>query len=57
MKTRRLPKILARRERDDGRMMRVELLDLEFSNGEQRTYTRFRACGDHRDILSPTPQR
>jgi ADP-ribose diphosphatase len=57
MKTRRLPKILARRERDDGRMMRVELLDLEFSNGEQRTYTRMRARGLGAVIIVPMRDR
>ena len=57
MKTKRLPKILARRERDDGRMMRVELLDLEFSNGEQRTYTRMRARGLGAVIIVPMRDR
>jgi ADP-ribose diphosphatase len=57
MKTKRLPKILARRERDDGRMMRVELLDLEFSNGEQRTYTRMRAHGLGAVIIVPMRDR
>ena len=57
MKTKRLPNILARRERDDGRMMRVELLDLEFSNGEQRTYTRMRARGLGAVIIVPMRDR
>jgi ADP-ribose diphosphatase len=53
MKDKTLPKILARHERADGRMMRVERLDLEFSNGEQRTYTRMRARGLGAVIIVP----
>jgi ADP-ribose diphosphatase len=53
MKDKRLPNILARREVGGGRMMRMERLDLEFSNGEQRTYTRMRAHGLGAVIIVP----
>ena len=35
-----LPKIHARRMQDSGKLLKVELLELEFSNGIQRTYRR-----------------
>ena len=38
----KLPKILAFRERDPGKLFKIEQLDLEFSNGEKRTYERLR---------------
>ena len=41
----KLPKILARREQDPGKLFKVEKLDLEFSNGEKRTYERLRTHG------------
>jgi ADP-ribose diphosphatase len=41
----KLPIIHARREQDPGKMFRVEKLDLEFSNGEQRTYERLLTQG------------
>ena len=40
-----LPKIHARRERDPGKLFKVERVDLEFSNGEKRTYERLRTHG------------
>ena len=36
----KLPKIRARREQEPGKSFKVERLDLEFSNGEKRTYER-----------------
>ena len=41
----KLPKIHARREHDPGKLFKVERLDLEFSNGEKRTYERLRSHG------------
>lgn len=41
----KLPKIHARRERDPGKLFRVEKLDLEFSNGTMRTYERLLTHG------------
>jgi ADP-ribose diphosphatase len=41
----KLPIIHARREKDPGRLFRVEKLDLEFSNGERRTYERLLSTG------------
>ncbi len=41
----KLPKILARREQDPGKLFKVEKLDLEFSNGQKRTYERLRTHG------------
>ncbi|GMR14686.1 MAG: ADP compounds hydrolase NudE [Gammaproteobacteria bacterium] len=40
-----LPKIHATRERDPGKVFRIEQLDLEFSNGEKRTYERLHTHG------------
>ena len=36
----KLPKIHARREQKPGKSFKIEKLDLEFSNGEKRTYER-----------------
>jgi len=57
MKDKRLPEILARREHGGGRMMRMERLDLEFSNGERRTYTRMQARGLGAVIIVPMRDR
>ena len=40
-----LPKILARRIQAPGKLFKVEKLDLEFSNGEKRTYERLKTHG------------
>lgn len=40
-----LPKIHARRKQDPGKLFKVEKLDLEFSNGEKRTYERLLTHG------------
>lgn len=49
----RLPKILARRERDPGKLFKIEQLDLEFSNGEKRTYERLCSRGLGAVIVVP----
>jgi ADP-ribose diphosphatase len=41
----KLPRILKRNEHDPGKLFKVERLDLEFSNGERRTYERLRSRG------------
>jgi len=41
----KLPRIHARHEHDPGRLFKVERLDLEFSNGNKRTYERLRTHG------------
>ena len=41
----KLPKIRARHKQDPGRLFKVEKLDLEFSNGERRTYERLHTHG------------
>ena len=41
----KLPRIHARREHEPGKRFKVERLDLEFSNGEKRTYERLRSHG------------
>lgn len=41
----KLPKIRARSELDPGKLFKVERLDLEFSNGQTRTYERLRSRG------------
>lgn len=41
----KLPRIHARRKQDPGKRFKVEKLDLEFSNGEKRTYERLRSHG------------
>jgi ADP-ribose diphosphatase len=40
-----LPKIRGRRELDPGKLFSIEQLDLEFSNGERRSYERLRSRG------------
>jgi len=49
----RLPKIHATRERDPGKVFKIEQLDLEFSNGEKRTYERLRSRGLGAVIVVP----
>ena len=41
----KLPKIHASRSQDPGKRFKIEKLDLEFSNGEKRTYERLRTHG------------
>jgi ADP-ribose diphosphatase len=41
----KLPKIRASSEHDPGRLFKIERLDLEFSNGNRRTYERLRSRG------------
>jgi len=41
----KLPKIRARSEHDPGKLFKVERLELEFSNGNKRTYERLRSRG------------
>jgi len=48
-----LPKIHARREQEPGKQFKVEKLDLEFSNGEKRTYERLRTHGLGAVIVVP----
>ncbi len=50
---RRLPKIHARRELDSGQLFTIEHLDLEFSNGERRSYERLRSKGLGAVIVVP----
>jgi len=49
----RLPKIHARRLKDPGKLFRVEKLDLEFSNGNRRTYERLLTHGLGAVIVVP----
>ena len=49
----KLPKIHARREQDPGKLFKVESLDLEFSNGQKRTYERLRSKGLGAIIVVP----
>ena len=49
----KLPKIHARRLRDPGKLFKVEKLDLEFSNGNRRTYERLHAHGLGAVIVVP----
>ena len=49
----KLPKIHARREQDPGKLFKVERLDLEFSNGQKRTYERLRSKGLGAIIVVP----
>ena len=49
----RLPKIRARRELDPGKLFTIEQLDLEFSNGECRSYERLRSRGLGAVIVVP----
>lgn len=53
MVEKRLPKVRARREREAGKMLRVEQIDLEFSNGERRTYHRMKPSGLGAVIIVP----
>lgn len=41
----KLPKILARQKKNPGHLFKVEKLDLEFSNGNKRTYERLLTHG------------
>jgi ADP-ribose diphosphatase len=41
----KLPKILASRKHDAGKLFKVEKIDLEFSNGTRRTYQRLHTHG------------
>lgn len=49
----RQPAILAKRPVHDGRFLRVEEIDLEFSNGERRTYERLAGSGLGAVIIVP----
>ncbi len=49
----KLPKILARRSSTDSTFLRTEQLDLEFSNGERRTYERILNAGRGAAIIVP----
>jgi len=49
----KLPKIHASRTQDPGKRFKVEKLDLEFSNGERRTYERLRTHGLGAVIVVP----
>jgi len=48
-----LPIVHARRERAAGEMLRVEQIDLEFANGERRTYHRMKPRGLGAVIIVP----
>ena len=48
-----LPKIHARRDQEPGKRFKIEKLDLEFSNGEQRTYERLHTHGLGAVIVVP----
>lgn len=41
----KLPRIHARREQEPGKRFKIERLELEFSNGNKRTYERLRSHG------------
>ncbi|MBT8061667.1 MAG: ADP compounds hydrolase NudE [Xanthomonadales bacterium] len=49
----RLPKIHGRRNRDPGKLFKIEQLDLEFSNGEHRVYERLISRGLGAVIVVP----
>ena len=49
----KLPIIHARRRRDPSKIFEVEQLDLEFSNGEKRTYERMKSRGLGAVIIVP----
>ena len=49
----RYPIIHATRESDTSSFLRVEQVDLEFSNGEQRTYERLKGSGLGAVIIVP----
>jgi ADP-ribose diphosphatase len=55
--SRPLPVIHARRERRPADLFKVEQLDLEFSNGEQRTYERLISRGLGAVIVAAMPDR
>jgi len=48
-----LPIVHSRREREAGKMLRVEQIDLEFSNGQRRTYHRMKPSGLGAVIIVP----
>lgn len=50
---RKLPIVHDRREREAGKMLRLEQVDLEFSNGERRTYHRMKPSGLGAVIIVP----
>jgi len=50
---RKPPVIHARRLADDSHFLKVELLDLEFSNGERRTYERLKSSGLGAVVIVP----
>lgn len=45
-----LPKILTRREAKDSRLFKVEAVELQFSNGEQREYE-YLLAGEHAAVI------
>ena len=49
----RLPRIHSRKNRDPGKLFTIEQLDLEFSNGERRTYERLISRGLGAVIVVP----
>jgi ADP-ribose diphosphatase len=49
----RLPKILGRRELDPGKLFTIEQVDLQFTNGERRSYERLRSRGLGAVIVVP----
>jgi len=49
----RLPKILGRRELDPGNLFTIEQVDLQFANGERRSYERLRSRGLGAVIVVP----
>ena len=49
----RLPRIRGRRELDPGKLFTIEQVDLEFSNGECRSYERLRSRGLGAVIVVP----
>ena len=50
---RNLPIIHARRDADSSRFLKIEQLDLEFSNGERRTYEKLKSSGLGAVIVVP----
>jgi len=50
---RKPPIVHSRRDATDSRFLHVELLDLEFSNGERRTYERLKSSGLGAAIMVP----
>lgn len=49
----KLPRVHARREKEGGRFLSVEQVDLEFSNGVRRTYSRMKTRGLGAVIIVP----